>query len=78
MEEFVRCLKSRGIAMMMINAGKPVDIVSVKSRRYSERGDVLIDGGILFFTDTQRARQRAEGTGIPFCRMGVSGGEKAR
>src|SRR6184192_2111491 len=76
MGEFVAALKKPRIAMMMIKAGKPVDIVIGEIAPLLERGDVLIDGGNSLFTDTQRRGNELEGTGIHFVGMGVSGGEE--
>jgi 6-phosphogluconate dehydrogenase len=75
-EEFVDALKKPRIAMMMIKAGKPVDIVIGEVAPLLERGDVLIDGGNSLFTDTQRRGKELEEKGIHFVGMGVSGGEE--
>ena len=76
MEEFVAALKKPRIAMMMIKAGKPVDIVIGEIVPFLERGDVLIDGGNSLFTDTSRRGKELEEKGIHFVGMGVSGGEE--
>jgi len=76
LEEFVAALKKPRIAMMMIKAGKPVDIVIGEVAPLLERGDVLIDGGNSLFTDTQRRGKELEEKGIHFVGMGVSGGEE--
>jgi 6-phosphogluconate dehydrogenase len=76
LEEFVAALKKPRIAMMMIKAGKPVDIVIGEIAPLLERGDVLIDGGNSLFTDTQRRGKELEARGIHFVGMGVSGGEE--
>src|SRR5499427_6346930 len=76
LEEFVAALKKPRIAMMMIKAGKPVDIVIGEIAPLLERGDVLIDGGNSLFTDTKRRGEELEPTGIHFVGMGVSGGEE--
>jgi 6-phosphogluconate dehydrogenase len=76
LEEFVAALKKPRIAMMMIKAGKPVDIVIGEVAPLLERGEVLIDGGNSLFTDTQRRGEELEGNGIHFVGMGVSGGEE--
>jgi 6-phosphogluconate dehydrogenase len=76
MEEFVAALKRPRIAMMMIKAGKPVDMVISEVVPFLERGDVLIDGGNSLFTDTQRRGRELEPAGIHFVGMGVSGGEE--
>jgi len=75
-EEFVAALKKPRIAMMMIKAGKPVDIVIGEVAPLLERGDVLIDGGNSLFTDTQRRGKELEEKGVHFVGMGVSGGEE--
>jgi 6-phosphogluconate dehydrogenase len=76
LEEFVAALKKPRIAMMMIKAGKPVDIVIGEIVPFLERGDVLIDGGNSLFSDTQRRGKELEAKGIHFVGMGVSGGEE--
>jgi 6-phosphogluconate dehydrogenase len=76
LEEFIAALKKPRIAMMMIKAGKPVDIVIGEVAPLLERGDVLIDGGNSLFTDTQRRGKELEAKGIHFVGMGVSGGEE--
>jgi 6-phosphogluconate dehydrogenase len=76
LEEFVAALKKPRIAMMMIKAGKPVDIVIGEVAPLLERGEVLIDGGNSLFTDTQRRGEELQGNGIHFVGMGVSGGEE--
>src|SRR5215467_11934253 len=63
LEEFVAALKKPRIAMMMIKAGKPVDVVIGEVSPLLERGDVLIDGGNSLFTDTQRREKELEGKG---------------
>jgi 6-phosphogluconate dehydrogenase len=75
-EEFVAALKKPRIAMMMIKAGKAVDMVIGEVVPFLERGDVLIDGGNSLFTDTQRRGKELDPAGIHFVGMGVSGGEE--
>src|SRR5215510_13529940 len=48
MAEFDAALKKPRIAMMMIKAGKPVDVVIGEVAPLLERGDVLIDEETLF------------------------------
>src|SRR2546421_7568062 len=76
MEEFIAALKKPRIAMRMIKAGKPVDIVIGEIVPFLEPGDVLIDGGNSLFTDTARRGKELEEKGIHFVGMGVSGGEE--
>src|SRR5436190_7493615 len=75
-EELIGALKKPRKVMMMIKAGKPVDMVIGEVAPLLEKGDVLIDGGNSFFTDTQRRCKDLEGKGIHYVGMGVSGGEE--
>ena len=75
-EELLGALKTPRKVMMMIKAGKPVDMVIGEVAPLLEKGDVLIDGGNSLFTDTQRRCKDLEGKGIHYVGMGVSGGEE--
>jgi 6-phosphogluconate dehydrogenase len=75
-EELIGALKKPRKVMMMIKAGKPVDMVIGEVAPLLEKGDVLIDGGNSLFTDTQRRCKDLEGKGIHYVGMGVSGGEE--
>src|SRR5207247_9630884 len=48
MEEFVAALKKPRIAMKMVKAGEPVEIVVGEIAPLLERGDVLMDWGKYF------------------------------
>ena len=74
-EEFTRALERPRRIMMMIKAGKPVDMTIDKIRPLLEDGDILIDGGNSWFKETQERVKRLENTGIHFVGSGVSGGE---
>jgi len=75
-EDLLGALKKPRKVMMMIKAGKPVDMVIGEIAPLLEKGDVLIDGGNSLFTDTQRRCKDLEGKGIHYVGMGVSGGEE--
>ncbi len=75
-EELFGALKRPRKVMMMIKAGKPVDMVIGELLPFLEKGDVVIDGGNSLFTDTQRRCADLEGKGIHYVGMGVSGGEE--
>ncbi len=75
-EELVGALTKPRKVMMMIKAGKPVDMVINEVAPLLEKGDVLIDGGNSLFTDTQRRCKELEAKGIHYVGMGVSGGEE--
>jgi len=75
-EQFTAALARPRRIMMMIPAGKPVDMTIDKLRPLLERGDVLIDGGNSWFEDTRRREAALRPTGIHFVGCGVSGGEE--
>jgi 6-phosphogluconate dehydrogenase len=75
-EELFGALKRPRKVMMMIKAGKPVDMVIGELLPFLEKGDVVIDGGNSLFTDTQRRCQDLEAKGIHYIGCGVSGGEE--
>ena len=72
---FVASLKSPRNILIMVKAGKPVDGVIEELLPLLEKGDCIIDGGNSHYSDTDRRVKRAEGAGIAFIGMGVSGGE---
>ena len=75
-EELLGALKKTRKVMIMIKAGKPVDMVIGELLPFLEKGDVVIDGGNSLFTDTQRRCKDLEGKGIHYVGCGVSGGEE--
>src|SRR5436305_7498476 len=62
--------------MMIIKAGKPVDMTIDRIAPLLEPGDILIDGGNSWFKDTQERTARMEAKGLHFVGSGVSGGEE--
>jgi 6-phosphogluconate dehydrogenase len=75
-EEFVRALERPRRIMMMIKAGKPVDMTIDRLAPLLEPGDILIDGGNSWFKETQERTARLEAKGLHFVGSGVSGGEE--
>jgi len=76
LEDFVRAIERPRRIMMMIKAGKPVDMTIDKIAPLLEAGDILIDGGNSWFKDTQERTARLEAKGLHFVGSGVSGGEE--
>ncbi|WP_156386313.1 NADP-dependent phosphogluconate dehydrogenase [Aureimonas sp. Leaf454] len=76
LEGFVARLKTPRIVLVMVNAGAPVDEQIAHLMPLLDAGDIIIDGGNADFNDTVRRSRSAEGTGINFVGMGVSGGEQ--
>lgn len=64
--------------LLMVPAGAPVDAVLAELKGNLEDGDIVIDGGNSLYNDTERRAKQldAEGNGIRFFGMGVSGGEE--
>ena len=75
-EAFTAALSRPRRIVMMIPAGKPVDMTIDKLKPLLDRGDVLIDGGNSWFEDTRRREAALRPTGILFVGCGVSGGEE--
>jgi 6-phosphogluconate dehydrogenase len=75
LEELVSRLKRPRRVMMMIKAGKPVDIVIDQLLPLLEKGDIIIDGGNSNYQDTMRRTKYVESKGLYFIGAGISGGE---
>ncbi len=75
-EEFVGSLKRPRRMVMLVKAGQPVDDTIAKLRPLMEPGDLLVDGGNEYFTNTERRAKDLEGAGLSYLGMGVSGGEE--
>jgi 6-phosphogluconate dehydrogenase len=72
---FVGMLERPRRIMMMIKAGKPVDMVLDELAPLLDEGDIVIDGGNSWFEDTRRRQTKMARHGIHFFGAGVSGGE---
>ncbi|MFV8393258.1 NADP-dependent phosphogluconate dehydrogenase [Flavobacterium sp. LB2P6] len=75
-KEFLELLKQPRAIMILVPAGKPVDTVIQSLLPHLDKGDILIDGGNTYFTDTDRRFTELSAKGIHFFGMGISGGEK--
>lgn len=75
-EDFVASLKSPRKIMLMVKAGKPVDIFIDMLIPLLDKGDIIIDGGNSHFPDTERRVKYVESKGLLFIGTGVSGGEE--
>lgn len=62
--------------MILVPAGKPVDDVIESLLPLVDKGDIIIDGGNTYYTDTLRRYQYLQPRGIHFIGIGVSGGEE--
>ncbi|MEM1339081.1 MAG: NADP-dependent phosphogluconate dehydrogenase [Bacteroidota bacterium] len=73
---FVKALTVPRKIMLLVPAGKIVDAVIENLLPLLEEGDIIIDGGNSFFTDTDRREAYLKEKGINFFGAGVSGGAK--
>ena len=76
LEEMVNALKKPRKVMLMIKAGRPVDMVIEQLKSLLEPGDIIIDGGNSNYEDTIRRTNYVESLGFLFIGTGVSGGEE--
>ena len=75
-EELVSHLKRPRRVMLLVKAGKPVDLLIEQLIPHLEEGDIIIDGGNSFYKDTMRRTAYLESRGLLFVGSGVSGGEE--
>ncbi len=73
---FVASIERPRKIMMMIRAGKPVDLVIDGLLPYLEAGDIVIDGGNSNWEDSERRVAYLRERGIHFVGAGISGGEE--
>ncbi|MBQ4914828.1 NADP-dependent phosphogluconate dehydrogenase [Maribacter sp. MMG018] len=71
---FLDALSSPRKIMLLVPAGKIVDIVIEGLLPNLDEGDLIIDGGNSFYTDTDRREAYLSEKGINFFGAGVSGG----
>lgn len=76
MKTFVDSLKKPRKIMLLVPAGKVVDIVIEGLLKHVEEGDLIIDGGNSFFEDTDRRLAYLKSKKVLFLGVGVSGGAK--
>nr|WP_299389014.1 NADP-dependent phosphogluconate dehydrogenase [Allomuricauda sp.] len=75
-ETFVKALSTPRKIMLLVPAGKVVDIVIESLLPFLDKGDIIIDGGNSFYTDTDRREAYLKEKDINFFGAGVSGGAK--
>lgn len=75
-EELVKSLKRPRKIMLMIKAGKAVDLLIEQIITHLEEGDIIIDGGNSYYKDTNRRTAYLKEKGILYVGTGVSGGEE--
>jgi 6-phosphogluconate dehydrogenase len=75
-EELVYSLESPRKIMLMVKAGKAVDVFIDMLIPHLSKGDIIIDGGNSHFPDTIRRTSYLEEKGLLYVGTGVSGGEE--
>jgi 6-phosphogluconate dehydrogenase len=74
-ETFVKSLERPRRIILLIKAGKPIDLTIEKIMPWLEKGDIIIDGGNSWFGDTERRQNELAEKGLHFIGSGTSGGE---
>ncbi|MEI6387219.1 MAG: decarboxylating NADP(+)-dependent phosphogluconate dehydrogenase [Spirochaetota bacterium] len=75
-EEFVASLSCPRKIILLVKAGSAVDDTIARLLPLLEKGDLIIDGGNSFWSDTERRAAALAAKGIRFIGSGVSGGEE--
>jgi 6-phosphogluconate dehydrogenase len=76
LKDFVQKLSRPRALMLLVTAGPAVDMVIKDLLPLLEEGDLVIDGGNSYFTDTERRAEELNAKGLRFIGVGVSGGEE--
>lgn len=76
LKTFVASLERPRNILLMVNAGKVVDMVIESLLPFLDEDDLLIDGGNSHFKDTIRRERELKEKGILFMGAGISGGEE--
>ena len=75
-EDFCAKLSKPRKIVILVQAGKPVDMTIENLSKYMEPGDVIIDGGNEWFPNSIRRYEELAQKKIMFIGMGISGGEE--
>jgi len=73
--EFLALLQKPRAIMLLVPAGKPVDLVIADLVPHLQAGDLIIDAGNSHFTDTNVRADYLQKQHLAFLGMGISGGE---
>lgn len=74
--DFVNALEKPRKIIMLVKAGQPVDATIDSLKDLLDEGDLIIDGGNEFYSNTERRADMLAKHGINYMGMGVSGGEE--
>ena len=73
---FTRSLSLPRKILLMVKAGKPVDMLIEQLLPHMDKGDIIIDGGNSHYEDSNRRYQNLSQQGMHFIGAGISGGEE--
>lgn len=76
LQTFVSGIEKPRKILIMVKAGKTVDLVIKDLIPLLEQGDLIIDGGNSHFKDTLRRKNKLKSRGILYLGTGISGGEE--
>ena len=76
LEAFIDSLERPRKILIMIKAGRTVDLVLDHLMPLLSKGDIIIDGGNSHYLDTKKRFELARAHGLEFIGAGVSGGEE--
>jgi 6-phosphogluconate dehydrogenase len=76
LEEFVESLEKPRKVLIMVKAGKPVDMVIESLIPLLDKDDVIVDLGNEHYKLTNERAEKLEAKGLHFVGCGVSGGEE--
>jgi len=76
MKDFIGAIRKPRAVIILVKAGKPVDLTIKALVEHMEEGDIIIDGGNEWFPNTVRRAKELEDKKILYMGMGVSGGEE--
>ncbi|MDY8135785.1 NADP-dependent phosphogluconate dehydrogenase [Aquimarina sp. 2201CG5-10] len=76
LERFVESLEQPRVILVMVSAGKPLDMVIREITPLLSSGDCLIDGGNSNYKDTSEREKNLLKSGVHFIGAGISGGEE--
>ncbi len=72
--EFMGKLATPKIVWLMVPAGQPTDDMLKEVMQYTQKGDIIIDGGNSYYKDSIRRARLCEEKEVKFMDCGTSGG----
>src|SRR5690554_5999694 len=73
MEDFVNSLSAPRKIILMVQAGKPVDLMIDALLPLLDKGDIIMDGGNSYFADTIRRHKMVSEQGLRYLGVDISG-----